>query len=148
MPAFATRITRPLLLAMLLATAGVQAQQATSKQLAPGFTARSADSRLVILPADMELFSMSAGGVVEPRDDWTRAAQRNFVAALEAQRHRLGTRVTRLEAGLRPRSLPVAWRADSLRRRALRADAASPGPPAPGVPPDPSRACPGPPRAE
>jgi hypothetical protein len=98
MPAFASRITRPLLLATLLAAATVQAQEATSKQLAPGFTARAADSRLVILPADMELFSMSAGGVVEPRDDWTRAAERNFVAALEAQRQRLGTRVTRLDA--------------------------------------------------
>lgn len=98
MPAFASRITRPLLLAALLASAAVHAQEPKSRQLAPGFTARAAASSLVILPADMELFSMSAGGVVEPRDDWTRAAQRNFVAALEAQRQRLGTRVTRLEA--------------------------------------------------
>jgi hypothetical protein len=96
MPAFASRITRPLLLAMLLAAATVQAQEATSRQLAPGFTARTADSRLLILPADMELFSMSAGGVVEPRDDWTRAAQTNFTAALEAQRKRLGSKVTHL----------------------------------------------------
>lgn len=100
MPAFASRTTRPLLLATLLAIATVtaQAQEAISRQLAPGFTARSADSRLLILPADMELFSMSAGGVVEPRDDWTRAAQTNFAAALEAQRPRLGSKVTRMNA--------------------------------------------------
>jgi hypothetical protein len=98
MPAFASRITRPLLLAVLLAAGAVQAQEASSKQLAPGFTARSADSRLVILPADMELFSMSAGGVVEPRDDWTKAAQKNFVAALAGERKRLGASVTQLDA--------------------------------------------------
>lgn len=100
MPAFASRTTRPLLLATLLAIATVtaQAQEAISRQLAPGFTARSAESRLLILPADMELFSMSAGGVVEPRDDWTRAAQTNFAAALEAQRPRLGSKVTRMNA--------------------------------------------------
>lgn len=98
MPAFASRITRPLLLAMLLAAASVQAEEAASKQLAPGFTERTAQSRLLLLPADMELFSMSAGGVVEPRQDWTQAAQKNFVAALAAERKRLGANVTQLDA--------------------------------------------------
>jgi len=45
----------------------------------------------------MELFSISAGGVVEPRADWTEAAQKNFVAALATQRKRLGAKVTELE---------------------------------------------------
>jgi hypothetical protein len=97
MPAFASRITRPLLLAMLLAAAAVQAQEGPSKNLAPGFTARTTDSRLLVLPADMELFSISAGGVVEPRADWTEAAQKNFVAALGSQRKRLGAKVTELD---------------------------------------------------
>lgn len=101
MPAFASRSTRSLVLATLLAflSAGaVQAQEPPSKQLAPGFSTRAANSALVILPADMELFSMSAGGVVEPRADWTEAAQKNFVAALGVQRKRLGERVTELNA--------------------------------------------------
>ena len=97
MPAFASRITRSLLLALLLAAATVQAQEGPSRHLAPGFTARTADSRLLVLPADMELFSISAGGVVEPRADWTEAAQRNFVAALGQQRQRLGAKVTELD---------------------------------------------------
>ena len=96
MPTFApSRITRPLLLALLLAAASVQAQEA-SKQLAPGFTARTADSRLLVLPADMELYSMSAGGVVEPRADWTDAAQKHFTAALAAERKLLGPQVTQM----------------------------------------------------
>jgi len=63
MPALASRITRTLLLTTSLAVAGVaaQAQEASTKQLAPGFTVRAPESRLVILPADMELFSISAG---------------------------------------------------------------------------------------
>jgi len=91
MPTFAPwRLTRLLLLVLVFAAAAAQAQD--RKQLAPGFTARTADSRLLILPADMELYSMSAGGVVEPRDDWTVAAQKHFAEALAAQRKTLGPR--------------------------------------------------------
>lgn len=96
MPTLApSRIARPLLLALLFATASVQAQEA-SKQLAPGFTARTADSRLLVLPADMELYSMSAGGVIEPRADWTDAAQKHFATALAAEKKLLGPQVTEM----------------------------------------------------
>jgi hypothetical protein len=97
MPAFASRLARPLLLAVLLVAASVHAQEAASRQLAPGFTTRAANSRLVIVPADMELFSMSAGGIVEPRADWTEAAQKNFALALAGERKRLGANVTTLD---------------------------------------------------
>jgi hypothetical protein len=96
MPAFVSRTTRSLLLAAVFAAASVQAAEPPSKHLAPGFTARPADSRIVILPSDMELFSISAGGVVEPRADWTTAAQKNFARALAAQRERLGAGVSEL----------------------------------------------------
>jgi hypothetical protein len=92
MPALALRIPRFLLLALALACACVQAQDA--RQLAPGFTARAAESRVLVLPADIELFSVSAGGVAEPRADWTDAAQKHFAQALAAQRKVLGERVT------------------------------------------------------
>jgi hypothetical protein len=95
MPTFAPwRLTRWLLLVLVFAATAAQAQD--RKQLAPGFAARSADSRLLILPADMELYSMSAGGVVEPRDDWTVAAQKHFAEALAAQRKILGPRFTQM----------------------------------------------------
>ena len=83
------------LLASLLLMAGVvQAQDAASKHLAPGFTTRPTGSKLVILPADMELFSISAGGVTEPRADWTEAAQRYFGEALQGHKGRLGALAT------------------------------------------------------
>ncbi|HEX2545171.1 MAG TPA: hypothetical protein VHL79_09850 [Ramlibacter sp.] len=95
MPAFLSRIAHALLLATLLAGASVQAQE-PSRHLAPGFTTRAADSRLVVLPADMELFSISAGGVSEPRADWTESAQKNFVTALASQRKLLGPKYSQM----------------------------------------------------
>ena len=93
----AKALARHLALAAMLALATVaQAQEAVSRQLAPGFTARPAGSRLLVLPPDMELFSISAGGVSEPRADWTEAAQQNFRQALAGQGQRLGEQVDAL----------------------------------------------------
>lgn len=90
--------TRIALAALLLAAASAHATDDAVKHLAPGFTERPANSRLLVLPADMELYSMSAGGVIEPREDWTRAAERNFVAAVAEERKRLGPQVTVMDA--------------------------------------------------
>ena len=65
-----------------------------NKNLAPGFSTRPAASRLVVLPPDMELFSISAGGVSQPRADWTEAAQGHFQRALGARSLKLGAQVT------------------------------------------------------
>lgn len=74
-----------------------QAQGQASRNLAPGFVTRPAQARLVIVPADIELFSMSGGGVLEPRADWTAAAVRHFQAALDAHPTLKGGNVVRLE---------------------------------------------------
>jgi len=76
---------------LVLACFGGTAQaQTPSRNLAPGFTTRAVSSKLVIVPADMELFSMSGGGVLEPRADWTDAAQKYFRAALMARTEVVG----------------------------------------------------------
>ena len=85
----------PLLLALLAAAGAAQAEE-PSRHLAPGFTTRPAQSKLLIVPAEMELFSISAGGVQEPRADWTEAAQKNFKAALLARKAQLGADVQEL----------------------------------------------------
>lgn len=72
--------------------------QADKKQLAPDFKTRSPSSRLVILPVDMELFSLSAGGVTEPKADWTELAQKNFKLGLGARKQHLGAVVDLKEA--------------------------------------------------
>ncbi|MES2632816.1 MAG: hypothetical protein V4669_07580 [Pseudomonadota bacterium] len=87
----------PAVLSAMLLAAGAQAQvpslmssSSNAKHLAPGFAVRPATSKLVIVPSDMELFSISAGGVSEPRADWTQAAQKNFKSALDGRRNLLG----------------------------------------------------------
>jgi hypothetical protein len=96
MPVSVARTARILAVAAAFVAAAAVHAAEESHRLAPGFTSRAADSRLVILPADMELFSVSAGGVIEPRADWTDAAQRNFAEALKRQDQRLGAGVTRM----------------------------------------------------
>jgi hypothetical protein len=86
-----------IVLAVVLFAGALQAQESDPKHLAPGFHARPAGSKLVIVPADMELFSISAGGVLEPKADWTEAAQRNFKAALAVRRDQLGANAVELQ---------------------------------------------------
>lgn len=70
---------------------------AQTKNLAPNFTARAADSKLVIVPADIELFSLSAGGVPEAKADWTEAASKHFATSLKAKSNLLGSNVVTIK---------------------------------------------------
>jgi hypothetical protein len=63
-----------------------------SKHLAPGFAQLPKDAAVAIMPADIELFSISGGGVLEPKADWTEAASRHFTAAVRARKEKLGLR--------------------------------------------------------
>ncbi|NML45519.1 hypothetical protein HHL11_17335 [Ramlibacter sp. G-1-2-2] len=92
----ARRLACPAVLALLLAAGAAQAQDIPAAKLAPGFTSRPAASRLVIIPADMELFSISAGGLQEPRADWTEQAQKNLAAAFAADHAHLGSDIVQL----------------------------------------------------
>lgn len=79
---FATRAA--LLAALFVWQASAWAQNL--RNLAPGFTQRPVASKMVVVPVDMELFALSAGGVLEPRADWTNAAHKHFRAALMARK--------------------------------------------------------------
>ena len=84
-------IRAALLAAALLASAAAPAWAQTSRNLALGFTHRPAASRLALVPVDMELFALGAGGVAEPRADWTDAAHKHFRSALMARKDVVGT---------------------------------------------------------
>lgn len=71
---------RAVALASIVLLAGPAAAQ--SKHLAPGFAALALGSKVAIMPTDIELFSISGGGVLEPKADWTEAASRHFKNAL------------------------------------------------------------------
>jgi hypothetical protein len=71
----------------LLAAASAWAQ---SKNLAPGFASLPKGASIVIMPTDIELFSISGGGVLEPKADWTEAASQYFKNALLEKNRALG----------------------------------------------------------
>ena len=71
-----------------LATCGVAAAQ--SKNIAPGFPGLSKADAVVVMPVDVELFSLSAGGLTEPKADWTAAAKGHMKSAVGARTTAIG----------------------------------------------------------
>jgi hypothetical protein len=88
------RIVLAALAALALASSAL-AQQKTTR--APGFGKLAPGTKVVIMPADIELFEVSGGGVFEPRADWTAAAQQHVRAAYRARKEKLGLSVSELE---------------------------------------------------
>ncbi len=76
-----------------MATITAHAQE---RNLAPGFSALPKNTKVVVMPTDIELFSISGGGVVEPKADWTEAASRHFKAALAEKKQKMGVSITEL----------------------------------------------------
>ncbi|MBX3664347.1 MAG: hypothetical protein KIT13_01880 [Burkholderiales bacterium] len=82
----AWRLFALLVASMLIAGPAI----AQERNLAPGFAGLAKNAKVAIMPTDIELFSISAGGVLEPRADWTDAASRHFKAALIEKKRKLG----------------------------------------------------------
>jgi hypothetical protein len=61
-----------------------------SKNLAPGFETLTKSAKVVVMPADIELFLVSAGGIPEPKADWSAAASKYFKSALQEKKKSLG----------------------------------------------------------
>ena len=77
----------------LLAGGCVQTRQFADVQ----FTPPSGDYKLLVLRPDVTVGSLTTGGMVEPRADWTDQARRSIVDALRAQQASRGGKVTILE---------------------------------------------------
>ena len=61
------------------------------------FTLPQGDYRLLVLRPDVTVGSLTTGGMVEPRADWTEQARANIIAALRAQQASRGGNVTIIE---------------------------------------------------
>src|SRR5205809_3220872 len=57
------------------------------------FTPPSGDYKLLVLRPDVPVGSLTTGGMVEPRADWTDQARSSIVAALQAQQSARGGHV-------------------------------------------------------
>jgi hypothetical protein len=91
------RAMRHLALCAALATSAVAAH-ADNRQLAPNFSQLPKNSTVLVAPLDIELFSISAGGVHEPKADWTAAALGHMRNALKDKAQDMGLKVTEIDA--------------------------------------------------
>ena len=83
-----------LALAASVALAGcVQTRQYADVQ----FTPPQGDYKLLVLRPDVTVGSLTTGGMVEPRAEWTDEARANIIAALRAQQASRGGNVTIIE---------------------------------------------------
>ena len=80
---------KPIWLAVLFLGLFVFAELAAaqSRNLAPGFSTLPKGAKVAIMPTDIELFVLSAGGVPEPKADWTESAAKHFKTALLKAKH-------------------------------------------------------------
>ena len=79
--------------AALLVSACVQTKQYADVQFAPP----QGNYKLLVMRPDVTVGSVTTGGMVEPRADWTEAARANILAALKAQQAARGGNALILE---------------------------------------------------
>jgi hypothetical protein len=92
----AVRVLPVSIVAIALLVVSAAAGAAETRNLAPGFESLRRDAKVLIMPTDIELFVVSAGGVMEPKADWTEAANRHFKAAVAQKKHTLGVATVEL----------------------------------------------------
>lgn len=115
-----SRCLRAIAAAWLFLGLALGTAHAEDIKLAPGFTQLARTAKLVVMPVDVELFSMSAGGVNEPKADWTAAAQQHMKAALNAKATQLGLNASQMdEAAADEFAEPIALHAAVARSIAL-----------------------------
>src|SRR5689334_8628367 len=77
----------------LMTAACVQTRQFADLQ----FTPPQGDYKLLVLRPDVTVGSLTTGGMVEPRAEWTEQARANIIAALRAQQAARGGNITIVE---------------------------------------------------
>jgi hypothetical protein len=87
-PCRVVRVLAACSLALVLGLTALSAVAQDTRHLAPGFSGLPPNARILIAPLDVELYSISAGGIPEPRADWTTAALANMKKELGRLRER------------------------------------------------------------
>ena len=87
------RKTAAILALNVAASACVQTRQFADVQ----FTPPQGDYKLLVLRPDVTVGSLTTGGMVEPRADWTEQARTNILAAMRAQQTSRGGTIKILE---------------------------------------------------
>jgi hypothetical protein len=88
---------RPGVFVALAATVALSACVQTRQYADLQFTPPQGDYKLLVLRPDVTVGSLTTGGMVEPRADWTDQARASIVTALRAQQAARGGKVTIIE---------------------------------------------------
>lgn len=91
------RVFRCLLALLVALSVSLPASAQQKSNRAPGFGKLPPGTKVAIMPADIELFEVSGGGVLEPKADWTAAAQQHVKNAYRARQAKMGLQVIDLE---------------------------------------------------
>jgi hypothetical protein len=111
-------------LALALAAGASLSACVQTKQYADlQFTPPQGDYKLLVLRPDVSVGSLTTGGMVEPRADWTDQARASIVAALRAQQGTRGGKVTVIEHRNELPGVPAQELADVERLNAAVDDA-------------------------
>ncbi|BDU78700.1 hypothetical protein [Mesoterricola sediminis] len=78
------------MLAALLCLAGTRA--GAQERRAEGVTGLKAGATILVMPLDVELYALTAGGVREPKAEWTEKARTNLLEALRGRERPGGLR--------------------------------------------------------
>lgn len=84
------------LLVLILGTLVSQAALAQAVR-APEFDRLAGNSRIVLMPLDVELFTLTAGGMTEPQAHWTEQARGHMLASLRRREATMDTPLIELE---------------------------------------------------
>lgn len=91
------------LVVILLAVAAISGCTTTKQFSNAEFRPPEGAYRLIVMRPDITVTSLTAGGIAEPREDWTESARTHVLAALQAQQAKRGGDAkiasTREEAG-------------------------------------------------
>lgn len=90
-------VFRCLLVLLVASYVSLPASAQQKSNRAPGFGKLQPGTKVAIMPADIELFEVSAGGVYEPRAEWTTAAQTHVRNAYKLRKEKMGLQVVDLD---------------------------------------------------
>ena len=88
---------KPAVAAVLAASFATSACVQTKQYAELQFTPPQGDYKLLVLRPDVTVGSLTTGGMVEPRADWTDQARASITASLRAQQASRGGNVTIIE---------------------------------------------------
>lgn len=117
--------------ALALSALALSGCTTTKQNAAADFRPPEGNYKLIVMRPEVQVSILTAGGLLEPREDWTEQARANLLAALQSQQAKRGGTVkiaaTRLDAGGDPEVVEDLDRLHSVVGQAIKLHKYTPG---------------------